>query len=186
MPSPQVQNSESQRYKDFLQLIVEHKNRILGFILTLVPNRTIAEDLMQEVILVMWEKFHQFEMGTNFWAWSCKIAYYKVMRYRNHCKNSPVLFSEEVFNSLAERYEQMHISHQNDDVKMEALETCLKRLSKRDSRLVQLRYLEKQTIAAMAKSFGWSCSMTYKLMAKIHYSLKECIEKKLSFARSDE
>jgi RNA polymerase sigma-70 factor (ECF subfamily) len=188
MSSPQLKKTEDQRYKDFLQLIVEHKSRIFGYILTLVPNRASAEDLLQEVILVMWEKFGQFEPGTNFWAWSCKIAYYKVMGYRTAHSNSPVLFSEEVFSSLAEQCEHTACKpdKDNDNEKMEALETCLKRLSKRDSQIIQYRYLDKQPITTMAKNFGWSCSMMYKLMAKIHYVLKECIEKKINLARAGE
>jgi RNA polymerase sigma-70 factor (ECF subfamily) len=188
MSSPQTKKTEDQRYKDFLQLIVEHKSRIFGYILTLIPNRTSAEDLLQEVILVMWEKFGQFEPGTNFWAWSCKIAYYKVMGYRTAHSNSPVLFSDEVFSSLAEQCEHTACKpdKDKDNNKMEALETCLKRLSKRDSQIIQYRYLDKQPIATMAKNFGWSCSMMYKLMAKIHYVLKECIEKKINFARAGE
>lgn len=186
MAIPQTKKTEDQRYKDFLQLIVENKGRIFGYILTLVPNRAAAEDIMQEVTLVMWEKFQQFEMGTNFWAWSCKIVYYKVIGYRSSVSNCPVLFSDEVFSSLAEQYEQTAYQsdkHRDND-RMEALETCLKRLSKRDSQIIQLRYLEKQPITSMAKTFGWSCSMMYKLMSKIHYLLKECIEKKITFARS--
>jgi RNA polymerase sigma-70 factor (ECF subfamily) len=188
MPSPQIQKTENQRYKDFLQLIVEHKSRIYGYILTLVPNRASAEDLLQEVILVMWEKFHRFEPGTNFWAWSCKIAYYKVMGYRTSHSNCPVLFSDEVFSSLAEQYEHTACKpdKDKDNEKIDALETCLKRLSRRDSQIIQLRYLDKQPITTMAKSFGWSSSMMYKLMSKIHYILKECIEKKISLARSSE
>jgi len=188
MSSPQHKKTEDQRYKDFLQLIVEHKSRIFGYILTLVPNRASAEDLLQEVILVMWEKFGQFEPGTNFWSWSCKIAYYKVLKYRTSHSNSLVLFSDEVFSSLAEHYEQPTcISDKDqDNDKVGALETCLKRLSKRDSQIIQFRYLEKLPITTMAKNFGWSSSMMYKLMAKIHYVLKECIEKKINFVRSGE
>ena len=171
---------EKQEYKDFLRLILEHKSRIYGYILRLIPNRSVADDLMQETTLVMWEKFHQFKIGTNFPAWGIQIARIKVLQYRAASAKSPIHFSQEVFNSLASPIE-------GDDYqeieKIQALENCLRKLSKRDHKLIQLRYTEKRKIKDIAESLGWPAGMAYKLMAKIHYLLKECIEKRLSISK---
>jgi len=76
------------------------------------------------------------------------------------------------------------VSDQSQEViekeKIKALENCLRKLSKRDHKLIQLRYNEKQKIKKIALNLGWPSGKTYKLMAKIHYLLKECIEKYLS------
>lgn len=169
---------ENQEYKDFLRLIVEYKSRIYGYILRLVPNRTVADDLMQETTLVMWEKFHTFTPGTNFYAWSVRIAKIKVLHYRQSLKRSPLRFTEDVFESLASVSEQETGSTEN--LRMQALENCLRRLSRRDHKLIRLRYTDRQKIKTIADNLGWSAAATYKLMAKIHYTLKECIERRLS------
>ncbi len=174
---------EKLKYKEFLRLILEHKSRIYGYILRLIPNRAVADDLMQETTLVMWEKFHQFEKGTNFPAWGIQIARFKVLQYRAATKNSPIRFNQDVFNSLASPIES---DHYQENQKVQALENCLRKLSKRDHKLIQLRYAEKQKIKNIAINLGWSSGMTYKLMAKIHYILKECIEKRLSISRAVE
>lgn len=178
-----AKNQGKQEYKDFLRLILEHKSQIYGFILRLIPNRTIADDLMQETTLIMWEKFDQFEPGTNFPAWGIQIARLKILQYRSAAKKSPVHFSQEVFNSLAGP-EQTQEDQEKEKIK--ALETCLRKLSKRDHKLIQLRYSEKQKIKKIALNLGWPSGKTYKLMAKIHYLLKECIERHLSVSRATE
>ncbi len=178
-----TEHHEKQEYEDFLRLILENKSRIYGYILRLIPNRVVAEDLMQETTLVMWEKFAQFEMGTNFSAWGIQIARLKILQYRNTARKSPIYFSQDVFDSLAGSAEK---EPSCDKDKTNALGNCLKKLSKRDHKLIQLRYSEKQKIKDIAKDLQWPLSRTYKLMAKIHYLLKECIEKRLSMSGAAE
>ena len=174
---------EKREYEDFLRLILENKSRIYGYILRLVPNRAAADDLMQETTLVMWEKFAQFEMGTNFSAWGIQVARLKILQYRTAAQKSPVQFSQDVFESLAGAAEELS---QQTHQKSQALGNCLQKLSKRDYKLIQLRYTEKQKIKDIAGDLQWPLSKTYKLMAKIHYLLKECIEKRLSILRASE
>src|SRR5215469_17156992 len=53
------------------QLFVKHQLGLRAFILSLEPNFTDAEDLLQEVFLVVTRKAAEFEEGTNFFAWAC-------------------------------------------------------------------------------------------------------------------
>lgn len=177
-------NHEKQEYKDFLRLILEHKSRIYGYILRLIPNRAVADDLMQETTLVMWEKFAQYELGTNFAAWGIQIARIKILQYRSAAKKCPIHFSQDVFNVLAQPAAEPQPWQKAE--KIRALESCLRKLSRRDHKLIQLRYTEKQKIKNIAGDLGWTPGRTYKLMAKIHYLLKECIEKYLSVSRPAE
>lgn len=52
--------------ESFLRLFVKSRTQILTFMLTLVPNCADAEDIMQNTAAIMWRKFHEFKLGTNF------------------------------------------------------------------------------------------------------------------------
>ena len=65
-------------YEAFLQLLTANQSRIMGFILAMVPNRSVADDILQETTLLMWEKFKNFQDGTNFTAWGISIAKNKI------------------------------------------------------------------------------------------------------------
>src|SRR5256885_7322981 len=72
------QNAETESRKRLMALMTRHQRQIFSYIYVLVPNRTDAEDLLQETSLVICEKFHEFKEGTDFVAWACQIAYWRV------------------------------------------------------------------------------------------------------------
>ena len=69
-------HSETEFRKRLMILMTRHQRQIFSYIYTLVPNRPDAEDLLQETSLVICEKFREFEVGTDFVAWACQIAYW--------------------------------------------------------------------------------------------------------------
>src|SRR5215469_1922703 len=81
------------------QLFVKHQLALRAFILSLEPNFTEAEDLLQEVFLVITRKANEFQEGTNFFAWGCTIARFKLMELLRRRSRSQAL-SEEVIESL--------------------------------------------------------------------------------------
>ena len=57
---------------------------------------------MQETAKVCWEKFDQYQPGTEFRAWACRIAYYKALKFRERQKKTPLTFTDLFFNSVDE------------------------------------------------------------------------------------
>ena len=47
----------SEKSKLFLRLFLQNERRLYAYILTLLPNRADADDVLQEASLVMWDKF---------------------------------------------------------------------------------------------------------------------------------
>ena len=82
-PDPQQEGGDaaalSEKTMRVQQLFVKHQLALRAFILSLEPNFTDAEDLLQEVFLVITRKANEFEEGTNFFAWGCTIARYKLI-----------------------------------------------------------------------------------------------------------
>ena len=66
---------------EFIRLFLQNERRIYAFIVSLLPDLTDAEDVLQETSVVLWEKFDQFQPGTNFVSWACKIAHFKVLKH---------------------------------------------------------------------------------------------------------
>ena len=70
------------RYNEFAELLRLHTSQVLGYINSLVLNWSDADDLFQETCLVLWQKFDEFQSGTNFLAWALRIADHKVMKFQ--------------------------------------------------------------------------------------------------------
>lgn len=58
-------------------LFTRHQARIYRFILRMVRNNALAEDLTSEVFLSVWQQAHRFEARSAVTTWLLAIARYK-------------------------------------------------------------------------------------------------------------
>jgi len=89
--------------EQIVQLIAGSQDRLFAYVLTLVPDRTVARDILQEANLVLWRRRESFAPGTSFAAWAYKIAFMQVLAHRRDLgRDRHVFFSEELMGQLAE------------------------------------------------------------------------------------
>jgi RNA polymerase sigma-70 factor (ECF subfamily) len=69
------------REDEFLGLYAMHAPSLRGYLLCQVPRWIDAEEIFQRCAVLLWEKFDQFEPGTNFEAWACHIVRLEVMNF---------------------------------------------------------------------------------------------------------
>ena len=113
----------------FLRYFIQHQQEIYAYILTLVPNRNDADDLFQEALTVMWNKFERFEQGTNFVAWGIQISRFLILEYRRRkASDRQVQLSEEVLDTLAQG---MPTVQDRMAERLEVLKGCLSHLDDR-------------------------------------------------------
>src|SRR5215208_5374347 len=130
-------HDETENRKRLMALMTRHQRQIFSYIYVLVPNRNDAEDLLQETSLVICEKFNEFKEGTDFVAWACQIAYWRIRYSRQKFARSKVLFDQDVVDVLAQTASEMV---DELDERHEALSGCLQRLHPRDKSLLMARY----------------------------------------------
>src|ERR1700746_3764429 len=88
--------------KMFLRLFLQNERRLYAYILTLLPNRADADDVLQDASLVMWDKFDDEQPPEDFTAWGCRIAYFKVLDFYKKRQRSRVCFSQAMLERVAE------------------------------------------------------------------------------------
>eukprot|EP00752_Nemacystus_decipiens_P013500 g11958.t1 len=160
----------------YLPLWTQHQRRIFAYIYTLIPNRADAEDLLQETSITLWEKFETFEEGTNFVAWACQIAYWKVRNARRKYARSPIIHDDELLRAISDKTlaDQPLL-----DQRQEALAACLEKLKERDRDMVMSRYESDRTIQDIAKLSGRSVEAAYKALSRIRRGLLDCVTLRL-------
>src|SRR5215213_8680522 len=133
-PDPRA---ETESRKRLMALMTRHQRQIFSYIYVLVPNRSDAEDLLQETSLVICEKFKEFREGSDFVAWACQIAFWRVRYSRQKFARSKVVFDQEILDVVARTANT--ISDETDE-RHEALQHCLRKLHPRDRDLLLTRY----------------------------------------------
>src|SRR5438067_6364623 len=93
---------KSAKVKLFLRLFLQNERRLYAYVITLLPNRNDADDVLQEASLVMWDKFADHHPPDDFAAWGCRIASFKVLVFCKKRQRSRVLFGQAFLERLAE------------------------------------------------------------------------------------
>ncbi|MBX3412463.1 MAG: sigma-70 family RNA polymerase sigma factor [Pirellulales bacterium] len=165
-----------ERTEEFVGLFTLNARRIYGFILSLQPNVADADEIFQETSTVLWRKFEQFEPGTDFLAWACQIARYKVMSQRQRVGRERLQFSDEFVENVAD---ESLLAGAALGPRHLALSQCIEKLHPRDRDLLSRRYQEGATTRSIAAEVGRSVDAIYKALNRIHENLFECIQRTL-------
>ena len=161
-------------HAEYVRLLFANQSRIYSFIHMLVPSIADADDIMQETATVMWEKFHEYERGTDFAAWAVTIARFKILNFRRKQGRSIVHYSTETLDVISELAAQ---KIEGGDSLVPYLRDCLSKLKPKDLHLIQVRYSENITTKALAARIGRSVHGVYSAMARIHANLVTCIDR---------
>lgn len=174
--------AENQHQQDgFVRLLSAHSRQIFGFILTLAPNRTDAEDIFQNTSVALWKKFPTYREGTNFRAWACQVAYLEVVEHRRRLNRVFRLLNDRAFQALANEAMQ---PIEDDDRREDALAGCLEKLSRTERKLIESRYFNSESPKQIAQRQSKSVYTVYRSLARIHEALLQCVQRSISSERS--
>ncbi|MFC7337127.1 sigma-70 family RNA polymerase sigma factor [Haloferula chungangensis] len=160
----------------FVSLLIDHQEIIRSFIITQIPGSPDVRDILQEVNIVLWEKRSSFKEGTNFGAWACTVARYKVLEHRRkEARRSGVLiFNNDLSEILAEKTQNRHPDYLEDQ--RLALEHCMSQLSKTNRRLLEVRYAAKRGgLDQLAKDTGRTNDSLRVTLFRLRILLRRCI-----------
>lgn len=174
-PTHQNDNQQDQNVKEFVTLLTSQQSRIYNYILSLVPNFSDADDVLQETTKLMWEKFDEFKVGTDFLAWGRKIAHFLILEhYRKKKKRHDFYYDDQLIDKLQKDVQKSNDSSRDD---LYHLKNCLKKLKRQDRKLLMLRYFENNKARELAGRFGCSIQYVYRNISRIHQLLLACIQK---------
>jgi RNA polymerase sigma-70 factor, ECF subfamily len=165
------------RIDEFVRLLAQNQRRLFVYVHTLVPNHADAEEVLQNTNLVLWREFGTFEPGTNFAAWSCRVALNQVMAWRKKRQRDRLQFSDELLAYVAAAADEA------DEALAErsrALAECLQKLPADQRELVRLRYTEGGAIDAVAEAARRTVEATYRALSRIRHALHECVTRTLA------
>ena len=157
-------------------LIARHQPDLHRYILSLLPDRMLADDVLQETNLVLWRKAAEYDPAQLFLPWAFTIAFFQVKAARRDAGRDRHVFDDSLVEILA-------VEHQADapsgDLEA-ALEKCLGELSESNRHLILARYqpgASVQDLAAERKQTPTALSLA---LLRIRKALETCIERKLA------
>jgi RNA polymerase sigma-70 factor (ECF subfamily) len=167
-------------HEEFMTLLMEHQGGLRGYLRSLVPTWNDVDDVIQQVSLVAWRKFDNFERGTNFLAWIMVIARLEALKHRRGLARGPQLLAEDLCELLASEPDAATFEPREIDRQRTALEHCLSRLDDGRRRLLLEAHAPGVRINALARRAGRSEQAVYKVIQRLRAMLVECMQSRLA------
>jgi len=159
---------------EFARLFIQNQGRVYGYIATLLPNRSDAEEILQRTSLVMWQKWDQFDPKYGFVPWARGIALNEIRNFLRRSERKNVHLSDSLVSVLASDVEK-----EPADDRLTALQGCLGKLEDQQKVLLEQCYLESLGAKEIAGTLGVSVDAIYMRIHRIRRVLEQCIEKQL-------
>jgi RNA polymerase sigma-70 factor (ECF subfamily) len=166
--------------EDFVRNLVAYQESLYAYLLTLVPVREVARDLLQDTCVKLWSKWDDFLPDSNFLAWACRVAYFTVLAYRRDRARERTVFDNSVLEQLAKVGQEQVAESPRSAV---ALDECLSALPQQQRKLILERYSADNSVQKLAADSGRSAKGLAVSLHRIRQALMDCVESKL---RSEE
>lgn len=169
--------AETERHHRFLRSFTAHEPAIRAHVRRLVPMRADADDVMQEISVVLWEKFDTFQEGGEFRAWAFGVARFEVLAWLRDRGRDRLVLDEEVVIQLAQETtaDEPRLERQR-----EALEQCLQKVPADQRDLIMQAYLPESRIQEVAQGSGRTVAGFYQWLHRMRRVLLDCIRRALS------
>ncbi|UUO08706.1 sigma-70 family RNA polymerase sigma factor [Blastopirellula sp. J2-11] len=171
------ERNEDSRASEFVQLLGSHQRQLVLYLTSLLHDRDAVDDVFQETMLVLWREFHSYEAGTNFTAWSCRVAYNQVRAWRKKQQRDRLQFSDEFLDAVNRELE-MNADHLRR--RDELLAHCLAKLPVHHRQLIQYRYSAGEAVTQIAEQTDRSIEAVYRLLSRIRRTLHECVNRQMA------
>ena len=168
------QQPDQPPHDQFLRLYAECEVALHTFVRSMLPTREEALEVMQEVIVILWQKFSQVD---DFRPWAFGVARLAALRRLERRKRDRHVFDSELVSQLADEAAAMNVRHSDQ---REALESCLEKLPATQRELVIIAYTKGTRMDDLAARRGQTPVSLYKLLHRIRQALLECVRRTLA------
>jgi RNA polymerase sigma-70 factor (ECF subfamily) len=132
-------------------LFARHHVRVYRFVLRLVRNQTLAEDLISEVFLDVWRQAGKFEARSTVSTWLLAIARFKALSSLR--KRSEEELDEDAAAAIEDPGDDPEVAVQKKD-KSEVLRKAIAQLSPEHREIIDLVYYHEKSVEEVAEIVG--------------------------------
>jgi len=166
---------------EFLTLFLRHQGDLRAFLGALLTDPHQRDDVFQEVALVLWKQFDDYDRARSFGAWARGIAANKVLQTRERLARSPVALAPDAIHALLDAFARTEEEQSPD--RADALRRCLERLPDHSRQLLAQRYEKGLDVGEIARQLGRSLDSTYQALSRVRARLEDCIRQRLADER---
>jgi len=163
--------------ESFTRLWTRVQPIVAGFITSAIPDFREAEDVLQNVAVVLLRKFSEYDSRRPFLPWSLAIARREVLSSKRKKARSILSYQSDLIEQISEVYEELAPEL---EARSRALQECIRQLDGRASEIIHLRYEEDLKPRQIAVRLGIRPLNVRVMLSRIRSLLRACIERKVN------
>ena len=163
-------------HEQFTRRWTEAQPVVAGYINAVVPDFQEAEDLLQDVAVILLRKFPEYDAQRPFVAWAIGMAKREVLMARRSHARGLLCYQADLLERVSEAFEELAPELEE---RARALRECLRTVRGRAGELLLLRYEESLKPNAIAARVGMAVVAVRVMLSRTRAALRECIERKL-------
>ena len=162
--------TESAGREAVLREFVKHRSSLFAFILSVVRRFEVAEEVLQEVAVVVCDQWQDFRPGTNFGAWAAQIARNKIFNM-NRVSRREILLSPEAIEAV-----EQAAGAESRGGWLEAVQKCSEDLEPRGRTLISLRYHQGLDGREIARRLKMTVTAVHMALSRARTAVGRCVE----------
>lgn len=165
---------------DFLQ----HRQALLGFVFALTRDAVTAEEIFQEVALVILREASAGREVEPFMPWAREIARRRVgEHYRKAGRRAPLPLSEGMAEIIDRAFEENEEPAAHVRLRLKFLGECLRKLGARARDAIERRYRVNMGIEEIAAAMALRVDSVNVMLSRARKALADCVRARLSMER---
>ncbi|MAS96726.1 MAG: hypothetical protein CMO55_26340 [Verrucomicrobiales bacterium] len=172
--------SEKSLESSFEKLLSEHRRGLKAYLLTIVQDYHLAEDILQDTSAIVAERWELEEIH-DFWAFSREVARRQALLAIRNMRHQPVPVSEDALDSVFAAFEDL--GHDPSDSRIVALQGCMKKLPQRWLKILDLRYWKEEKVNSIALKLNIHANVVSVTINRAKSKLADCVSSALTVDR---
>jgi RNA polymerase sigma-70 factor (ECF subfamily) len=161
-----------------VSVMMRERKRLEGYVWSIIGDRSLVEDVIQEVALLVVQKGGDLPDEARLSVWMLRAARFKSLAAIRKKQRFPMLFDDVALDRIEGRW--LEDDSLKEGTAAEALHKCIERLTENNRRIINLRYGENLRSSEIAKTMSRKVGAIYKAIVRIHKQLAECIKHQLA------
>lgn len=155
-----------------------YRIELIAYARALVGDHATAEDIVQQAILVVFDKYEQFREGTSMLAWCRGIVRIEVLRFKGRRSKERTLAVCLLDDAISAAYEEFQTQRRSEelDAWRSALRECLSRVSARGRGVMQARFVDGLGYSQIAEQLEMTIEAVRKSLFRHKKKLRSCVE----------
>lgn len=156
----------------FRQLIYWHKDEAFSLACSILKDRTLAEDVLQEVFIKVFQKIDSFNYQSRFYTWLYRIVVNRCYNERRKKKQTLETLEREISGN--EGFDNLDLNDINA-----IMQSSLDLMKPNEALVLRLFYLSELSIEEVKEVTGFSQSKVKVALHRGRKNLKELLLQKL-------